>query len=336
MIRTRPVLLALLGAVLVAEPAMLAAQRQPAPERPRVPRGTDRDPPRPSPSPTAAPAAAGPAGAANPANTKRTWDFFKRLRMPRFTMPSGDCGAAAQAFGAELAAFRSYVDDGLAQPLEAKKVKSERAGALRQLASFEREADAFIADWEKTGQYSPEGSGGSLAGDLCTAQYQRQNLLALREMLTAMARIWPDLAEVQPVLQKVNAGLARMGDDKALERHVAANRRESLKLVRMKPALARNPAWEAEMRSAFAGLRPGETVLKINLYSTGWYVKRNEVTGVPEYRQYGAWVGSRRPDGTCRLYSLDAFQAYSGGGGFGASEYKLDSREGREILCENI
>ena len=53
---------------------------------------------------------------------------------------------------------------------------------------------------------------GSAEADVCTAQYQRLNLMALRELLRAMARIWPDMAEIQPLLNKIEAGLARIGD----------------------------------------------------------------------------------------------------------------------------
>lgn len=301
--------------------------REPRPER--QPQGTGRADPV-----GARPAAA--SGPSDPATTKRTWDFFKRLQVPRYSPQGGDCTPQVAAFQQELAGFRSYVDQGLAQPLEPKKVKSERAAALRRLPGLEREADAWLADWESVGKHRPDGSMGSAEADICTAQYQRLNLMALRELLRTMARIWPDLAEVGPLLSKVEAGLARIGDDKAIERHVLANRGDSIKQVRMKPAVASNPVWEGEMRSAFGRLRPGETILKVNLYSAGWYVKKNELTSVPEYRQYGAWIGARRADGTCRIYSLDAFQTYLGGGNFGPSDYRIDSTSGREILCENI
>lgn len=321
-----------LGLVLMGEPALVLAQRQPpeartgSAERARPARGTPPAPAGPS-------AASGPS---DPATTKRTWDFFKRLQVPRYNPQGGDCTPAIAAFQQELAGFRAYVDQGLAQPLDPKKVKSERAAALRQLPGLERQADTWLADWESVGQHRPEGAMGSAAADVCTAQYQRLNLMALRELLRAMARIWPDLAEVQPLLSKVEAGLARIGDDRAIERHVAANRGESIKQVRMKPAVASNPVWEGEMRAAFGRLRPGETILKVHLYSAGWYVKKNELTAVPEYRQYGAWIGARRADGTCRIYSLDAFQTYVGGGSYGPSDYRIDSTSGREILCENI
>lgn len=318
--------------VLLTQPALLLAQRQPpetrsgSTERARPARGTP-------PAPAAQP---GPSGPSDPATTKRTWDFFKRLQVPRYNPPGGDCAPAIAAYQQELAGFRSYVDQGLAQPLDPKKVRSERAGALRQLPGLERQADTWLADWEGVGQHRPEGAMGSAAADVCTAQYLRLNLMGLREQLRAMVRIWPDMAEVQPLLSKIEAGLARIGDDRAIERHVAANREGSIKQVRMKPAVATNPVWEGEMRTAFGRLRPGETILKVNLYSAGWYVKKNELTSVPEYRQYGAWIGARRADGTCRIYSLDAFQTYVGGGNYGPSEYRIDSTSGREILCENI
>ncbi len=335
--RMARLLLGTVGIALAVQPAALPAQRQP-----NVSGDGAGEPVRPSREPKRQPAA--PSGSASAsagastgaAATKRTWDFFKRLQVPRFTPQTGDCREAVAAFEQQLAAFRAYVDDGLAQPLEPKKLQSERAAALRKLPALEREADTWLTDLEAMGTHRPDGAMGTAEGDFCTVQYQRMNLMALRDLLRAMARIWPDLAEVQPVLRKVEAGLAKFGDEKAVEQRIAANRRDSIAQVRMKPAAAHNPVWEAELRSAFTRLRPGETVLKINLYSAGWYVKKNELTSVPEYRQYGGWVGARLPDGSCRLYSLDAFQTYQGGGSYGPSDYRIDSTSGREILCENI
>ena len=60
------------------------------------------------------------------------------------------------------------------------------------------------------------------------------------------------------------------------------------------PPVGSNPAWEKGLREGFARLVPDETILKLHLYSADWYVHRNALTSVPEYRQVGAWVATRR------------------------------------------
>ena len=136
------------------------------------------------------------------------------------------------------------------------------------------------------------------------------------------------------MLAKANAAIAQIGDDRALQAHVASNRNASLASVRMKPAVTRNAQWEAGLRNGFAQLKPDETILKVHLYSANWYVHKNELTAVPEYRQIGAWVATRRADGTCWINGIDLWQNYVGGG-FDSGEYKLGQAP-QQILCENL
>jgi hypothetical protein len=104
--------------------------------------------------------------------------------------------------------------------------------------------------------------------------------------------------------------------------------------MHMKPPLAKNPAWEKGLRDGFARLVPGETILKLNLYSADWYVHRNALTSVPEYRQIGAWVATRRSDGTCWITGIDLWQQFTGAG-FDAGAYKL-GRAPKQILCQHL
>lgn len=263
---------------------------------------------------------------------KRTWDFTKRFGIPRFD--NRDCASDAQNLTSFVAAFNQGVDQFLAGPADPKKLGLERARYVRQVLGTERDIAAYLGVFEQTGKRSPDGFVPTLEADICRAQAQRHSLIAIREGLNAMRRVYPDMAEVAPRLAQVNAALARIGSDAALQRFVSANRGATLASVRMKPAVATNPAWEQGLREGFARLVPGETILKLHLYSSGWYVHKNEVTSYPEYRQIGAWVATRRVDGTCWINGIDLWQNYIGSG-FDSGEYKLGGPP-QQILCENV
>lgn len=263
---------------------------------------------------------------------KRTWDFTKRFGIPSFD--NRNCASDAQSLATFVADYNQRVDAFLAGPIDPKKLGLERKNYVKQVLGTERSIASFLGTFEETGKRSPEGFVPPMQDDLCRAQGQRNSLIAIREGLKAMARVYPDMAEVAPRLAQVNAALAKIGDDKAIQKFVSANRTATLATVRMKPPLASNPAWEKGLREGFARLVPGETILKLNLYSANWYVHKNELTSYPEYRQIGAWVATKRSDGSCWVNGIDLWQNYVGNG-FDSGEYKLGQAP-QQILCENV
>lgn len=279
-------------------------------------------------------AGAGPASAQadSPNPVKRTWDFTKRFGIPRFDPQ--DCTSDPARLAAMLEDYNARVDAFLAGPTDPKKLGLERKNYVKQVLGTARDIAAWRETFEATGQRSPDSDVPPVEADICRAQMQRHQLLALRDGLRAMARVYPDMAEIAPQLAEADAALAAMGDDAAIRRKVEANRAAALAQVRMKPPVARNPALENGLHNGFARLVPDETILRLHLYSSDWYVHRNAITSVPKYRQIGAWVATRRSDGTCWISGIDLWQNYTGGG-FDAGEYKL-GRAPQQILCENL
>lgn len=301
---------AVLAALVAVQPAI--AQRQP--------RGGG----------VAAPRAVAEPDSPNP--VKRTWDFTKRFGIPRFA--ARDCVSAEAELATFLDAYNARVNRFLAGPTDPKKLGLERRNYAKQVEGTARDIAVYRETFEATGVRSPDSYVPPLEDDLCRAAAQRHALLALRAGLAAMARLYPDMAEVAPRLMEAEAALATMRDDAAIRRIVTANRDASLAKVRMKPPVGSNPAWEKGLREGFARLVPGETILKLHLYSADWYVHRNEITSVPEYRQIGAWVATRRADGTCWINGIDLWQDFTGSG-FEAGAYKLGEAP-RQILCGNL
>lgn len=262
---------------------------------------------------------------------KRTWDFTKRFGIPHFD--NRYCASDVQSLATFVAEYNQRVDRFLSGPSDPKKLALERKNYVKQVSGTERSIASFLGIFEDSGKRSPDGFVPSAQADICRAQAQRNSLIAIREGLKAMIRVYPDMAEVAPRLAQVNAALTKIGDDKAIQKFVSANRNSTLATVQMKPPLASNPAWEKGLRDGFARLVPGEAILKLNLYSANWYVHKNEVTAYPEYRQIGAWVASKRADGSCWINGIDLWQNYNGGG-FDSGEYKLGQAP-QQILCEN-
>ena len=264
---------------------------------------------------------------------KRTWDFTKRFGIINLG-GRGGCGAEADQAQADIDASNRLLSDFLAGPTDAKKLGLERKNYLRQVLGAERSIDSYLEAFNNAGQHGPAGYVPPIEQDICLAKGQRMSMLALRDSLAGIAKIYPDMNEVGPILGRAEAALKTMGDDRKIAALVASNRGESLAAVRLKPALSTNAEWISGFRAAFPTLVPGQTILKIHPYSAAWYVHKNEITSYPEYRQIGAWVAARKTDNTCWIYSVDLWQNYDGRG-YDRGQYKLGGPP-QQILCENL
>ena len=264
---------------------------------------------------------------------KRTWDFTKRFGIINLG-GRGGCGAEADQAQADIDASNRLLSDFLAGPTDAKKLGLERKNYLRQVLGAERSIDSYLEAFNNAGQRGPAGYVPPIEQDICLAMGQRMSMLALRDSLAGIAKIYPDMNEVGPILGRAEAALKTMGDDRKIAALVASNRGESLAAVRLKPALSTNAEWISGFRAAFPTLVPGQTILKIHPYSAAWYVHKNEITSYPEYRQIGAWVAARKTDNSCWIYSVDLWQNYDGRG-YDRGQYKLGGPP-QQILCENL
>lgn len=268
-----------------------------------------------------------------PDAVKRTWDFTKRYGIINLG-GRGGCGAEAQEAQANINTANQLLADFLAGPSDPKKLGLERRNYLKQVAGAERSIDSYLSTFQDIGKRGGESFVPPVEQDICAAKGKRMSMLALRDGLAGIAKIYPDMAEVGPVLARAEAALKTMGNDTAITSLIKSNRSASLASVRLKPALSSNPEWIAGFRSAFPQLVSGQTILKIHPYSSNWYVHKNEVTSNPEYRQIGAWIATKAGDGSCWIHSLDLWQNYVGTS-FDRGQYKL-GEPARQILCENV
>lgn len=264
---------------------------------------------------------------------KRTWDFTKRYGIINLG-GRGGCGAEAEQAQTDINASNRLLSDFLAGPADAKKLGLERKKYLGQVLGAERSIDSYLEAFNNAGQRGPAGYVPPIEQDICLAKGQRMSIVALRDSLAGIAKIYPDMTEVAPILGRAEAALKTMGDDRKIAALVASNRGASLAAVRLKPALSTNAEWISGFRAAFPTLVPGQTILKIHPYSAAWYVHKNEMTSYPEYRQIGAWIAARKTDNSCWIYSVDLWQNYDGRG-YERGQYKLGGPP-QQILCENL
>ena len=264
---------------------------------------------------------------------KRTWDFTKRFGIINLG-GRGGCGAEADQAQADIDASKRLLSDFLSGPSDAKKLGLERKKYLAQVLGAERSIDNYTEAFNNAVQRGPAGYVPPIEQDICLAKGQRMSMLALREGLAGISKIYPDMNEVGPILARADAALKMMGDDRKIASLVASNRSGSLAAVRLKPALSTNAEWISGFRAAFPSLVPGLTILKIHPYSANWYIHKNEITSYPEYRQIGAWVAARKADNTCWIHSVDLWQNYDGRG-YEDGQYKLGGPP-QQILCENL
>jgi hypothetical protein len=277
--------------------------------------------------------AAASASAVSDNPVKRTWDFTKRFGIINLG-GRGGCGADAEDAQARIDAANQLLADFLAGPSDPKKLGLERKKYLAQVMGAGRSIDTYVEAFQQAGQRGPDGYVPPVEQDICMAKGQRMSMVALRDGLAGIGKLYPDMAEVGPMLARAQAALKTMGDERTIAAMVNGNRSGSLASVRLKPALSDNAQWIAGFRSAFPSLVQGETILKIHPYSANWYIHKNELTSYPEYRQIGAWVAARKADGTCWIHSIDLWQDYTGSG-YDSGQYKIDGAP-QQILCDNI
>ncbi|MCW1401922.1 hypothetical protein OKA06_06120 [Novosphingobium sp. MW5] len=268
-----------------------------------------------------------------PEPVKRTWDFTRRFGIINLG-GRGGCGADAEQAKAALDASNRLLEEFLSGPADAKKLGLERKNYLAQVLGAGPSIDTYLTAFNNVGKRGPDGYVPSAEQDLCNARGQHLSVLAVRDGLAGIARLYPDMNEAQVALAQANAALTKMGGEESATQMVSRNRSGSLASVRLKPALSNNPQWIAGFRSAFPRLVPGQTVMKIHPYSANWYVHKNETTSYPEYRQIGAWVAAKKADGTCWIHSVDLWQNFTGSG-FDSGEYKLGGPP-QQIRCENL
>lgn len=97
-----------------------------------------------------------------------------------------------------------------------------------------------------------------------------------------------------------------------------------------------NASLESQMLTAANKLGWNSTYTKAVITSSGWTVRKNQVTGAIVNRTIGAVCATKDPDGKCYLQEFSFSQDYTGGGNYSGT-VKYSSYGGkREIGCDKV
>jgi hypothetical protein len=264
--------------------------------------------------------------------TKRTYEFMKSFGVPSYEVDYQRCDAAAEEFRQYVLAYNDRLDRFLAGPTEPRKLKADSTLFKRGLKRMDRRIKNHLRRYDGIGAGPAYSASTAFEEKVCTGKTALYNLLAMREAVVAVRRIYPEMAEVAPVLQSINEAIAKIGDEEQIKKHIRSNLAAALEDVRMQPARASNPAWESKLRQRFSAQFPDRTFIKLNLMGN-WNVKRHWLTNRPQYRRLGSWIANQSPDGTCYVTTY-AWRQTASGGGYGGDRFERNGEI--QILCKNI
>jgi hypothetical protein len=271
---------------------------------------------------------------AAPAVVKRTSDYFRTFSVPRIQPRSMvDCAGSLSDFEKGVDEFNANLDTFMEGPKDERAMFRVRPDFEAQLQSQERDIDRYWSAAKAAGRRNPGAVPVAIDQDICFAKVQRAELLSIRYYAAATARLFPQSPVPVQTQSRVDVALREIGDDTAIQTLVNTNRGNATAQNRLPPPLSTNAEWIAMFRTNFQNTNPGWIYLGQSLYSSNWYIKRNEATGVAEYRQIGTRIAAKAPNGECSIITFDLYEPWTGAG-FGRGRFEQGSSSA--AVCANL
>ena len=152
---------------------------------------------------------------------------------------------------------------------------------------------------------------------------------------SAATKVYPDMKEAADVLKKATDALAAEGSMEAVAAKAFKKGQDRLKNTFMPKAVVVSAALEAEFKEAFVNGGWNETIIKINILSREWDIRRHAVSGAILYRIQQAAIVAKQKAGNCILYTYTIKQQYTGNGYSNVSSYYGHDVWETEFVCEN-
>jgi len=270
------------------------------------------------------------------ARGKRTAKFLKNFMVPqvlRDYFTSSPCNDFQALSETRIQQFEAFVQQFLSGPSDPKQMKMatenfKKAGTGR---SFEQ-IDYHFGFIEKQGTFTNDQQT-PVENLICRAKGSIQALKSELAYLKALKKIFPETPGVDDGISRIKEGLKQYPDNKTLLALIKKNRDGEIADIYMPKAVTSNPEQEGWFKQYFTQKYPGYTLVSQALLTADWYVKKNDISGLPEYRQIGTAIGAKGPDGKCRIIKIDLYQDYLGGK-FSSSRFKEFTVQ--EMACENL
>jgi hypothetical protein len=154
----------------------------------------------------------------------------------------------------------------------------------------------------------------------------------------AMLKMFPESDIVKEASEKSNEALNAIGSPEALASKAEKTKAETIASTRMNPAVVNDPSFEAEIKKALAASKvaAGKNVIKINILSSEWSIKRHAISGVILSRTKAFEAVWKEADGTCTLLYYSNLKQDYDGSKYGKSYVYTMIGTTRTILCENV
>lgn len=154
---------------------------------------------------------------------------------------------------------------------------------------------------------------------------------------------WKVLSERFPQNQdlKVTAESAKkkfdeLGSIDKLKAAAKANKAKRIAETRMTPAVTNDASAVDPVKAALksCSYAKNRTILKVNILSSDWSIKRNDLTGIILYRYKYFEAAMKNADSSCILLKVCWYRQDYNGSGYGSGY--ITEGELHEILCENV
>lgn len=269
---------------------------------------------------------------------KRTARFlmnFVKSEVLRDYFTASPCNDYVELSNTRITQFNDFVQQFLSGSSDAKQMKkAEEDFKKKDAASFASDIDYHLGFIEKQGTFTGDANV-PVENLICRSKGSIQAIKSIVNYLEAVKRIFPSTPGVDDAIAKGKQALASYPDNKSLMAAIKKNRDGELASVTFPAPVGnnKNPEWEGWFKQYFSKNYPGYTYVKQSLLSADWYVKKNEISGQPEYRQIGTAIGAKSPDGKCKIIKIDLYQDFLGGK---YSNARFDEFTVQDILCENL
>jgi hypothetical protein len=244
-----------------------------------------------------------------------------------------DCAGSMSDFEKSIGEFAANLDNFLAGPKDERAMFRLKPDFEAQLQSQQRDIETYLNAAKSAGRRSPDAPPAPIGQDICFAKIQRAEILSIRHYATATGRLFPASPLPARVTQSVDSALAQIGNDASILALINTNRGNATEQNRLPPPLSTNADWIAMFRLNFQTSNPGWTYLGQSLYSSNWFIKRNPMTDVAEYRQIGTRIAARAPNGQCSIISYDLYEPWTDTG-FSAGRFEQGSST--TTNCDNL
>jgi hypothetical protein len=270
------------------------------------------------------------------ARGKRTARFLKYL-MPldyyRDKFQVSPCNDYITLANARIEQFNNMVNSFPPSDADPKQMKMAEAKYQKAgVSSVVERINYEMSYIEKQGTFTGDANE-PIENLICRVKGSLQCFKTNLTYLEAIKKYFPSTPGVDDAIQLAKDGIQKYNTNKSIIAMVKGNKNAALADVYIPKAVTANAEWEGWFKNYFTKAFPGYAIIRNNLQSANWYVKKNEISGLPEYRQIGTKIGAKGPDGKCFIFTIDIYQDYIGGK-FAESRFVNSGKE--EMLCENL